>query len=376
MLCVFTWLVVACMGQGGDGGYTQYRYPNGQVSSEGFLVNGKPEGYWKSYYENGVLKSEGNRTASQLDSTWKFYDTAGRITTEIAYAVGKKNGPTRKYGESGELLSEELFGLDVKSGDTRTFYPDGKVHEVIPFKEGKEEGKAHEYEQDGRIITISEYRAGLLRSKEVLNRYDERGWRQGFWREYWPNGKPKWEGKFNDDKRQGIFKEYDANGTLKIMEKFDRDEVQEDAEEVKMLTIKNTYHGSGREIFVGQRRRHERIAPCAVPRHPVANHRCEFSNLHMQAAVQPRRHAQGILIESHPRRRPLLRIETAIRAGLGKQIEVPAKLRIEEERQARRQQVASRRLQQRGRRRLKAIRFQLRRAAETRAQLFAKRTRA
>ena len=140
---------------------------------------------------------------------------------------------------------------DAKNGDTRTFYPDGKVHETIPFKDGREEGKAYEYEQDGRIITIYEYRAGLLRSKEVLNRYDDKGWRQGFWREYWPNGRTKWEGKFVDDKRQGIFKEYDVNGTLKTMEKYDQDEVQKDAEEVKLLAIKNTYHSSGKVATIG-----------------------------------------------------------------------------------------------------------------------------
>ncbi|MBP5782526.1 MAG: hypothetical protein J6W04_03195, partial [Bacteroidales bacterium] len=42
--------------------FVQFFYPNGKVvSSEGFMVDGKPDGYWKSYYENGNLKSEGNR---------------------------------------------------------------------------------------------------------------------------------------------------------------------------------------------------------------------------------------------------------------------------------------------------------------------------
>ncbi|MBL7983557.1 MAG: hypothetical protein JNM91_01100, partial [Flavobacteriales bacterium] len=122
---------------------------------------------------------------------------------------------------------------------------------MIPFKDGKEDGRAVEYEQDGRIITLFEFRAGLMRSKEVINRYDQQGWRQGMWREFWPNGKPKWEGRFVDDKRQGIFKEFDANGTLKTMEKFDQDQVQTDAEEVMLLAIKNTYHASGKVSSIG-----------------------------------------------------------------------------------------------------------------------------
>jgi uncharacterized protein len=149
------------------------------------------------------------------------------------------------------LVSEETYVDDVKNGPTTLYYPDGKVHERIPFKDGREEGRAVEYEQDGRIITQIDYRAGLVRSKEVLNRYDQQGWRQGLWRELWPNGKPKWEGRFVDDKRQGIFKEFDANGSLKSMEKYDQDQVQVDAEEVKMLAIKSTYHGTGKVASTG-----------------------------------------------------------------------------------------------------------------------------
>jgi uncharacterized protein len=61
------WCVLVCAAQPTSEGITQFRYPNGKVSSEGVLLNGKPEGYWKSYYEDGVLKSEGNRVGSQLD---------------------------------------------------------------------------------------------------------------------------------------------------------------------------------------------------------------------------------------------------------------------------------------------------------------------
>ena len=46
ILCSFVCVTGLCMGQNG---FTQYRYPNGQVSSEGHLVNGTPEGYWKSW---------------------------------------------------------------------------------------------------------------------------------------------------------------------------------------------------------------------------------------------------------------------------------------------------------------------------------------
>ena len=49
-------------------GPVKYYYPNGNVSSEGTLRNGKPDGYWKSYSESGRIKSEGNRVDFKLDS--------------------------------------------------------------------------------------------------------------------------------------------------------------------------------------------------------------------------------------------------------------------------------------------------------------------
>ena len=45
-----------------DGPFKIY-YPNGQVSSEGVIKDGKPDGSWITYYVTGVKKSEGKRKA-------------------------------------------------------------------------------------------------------------------------------------------------------------------------------------------------------------------------------------------------------------------------------------------------------------------------
>ena len=80
-------------------GYQIFKYPNGAVSSEGLIKNGKPEGFWKSYYVTGVKKSEGKRTNFLLDSIWLFYDQAGDTTEKINWLYGKKNGWYYKYNK-------------------------------------------------------------------------------------------------------------------------------------------------------------------------------------------------------------------------------------------------------------------------------------
>ena len=60
-LLVFFFCSLDSYGQydGIEDGYHIFEYPNGTISSEGIIKEGKPEGYWKSYYVTGVLKSEG-----------------------------------------------------------------------------------------------------------------------------------------------------------------------------------------------------------------------------------------------------------------------------------------------------------------------------
>ena len=37
-------------------GIAKFYYPNGKLSSEGTMRQGKPDGYWKTYFENGIVK--------------------------------------------------------------------------------------------------------------------------------------------------------------------------------------------------------------------------------------------------------------------------------------------------------------------------------
>ncbi|MBK6965538.1 MAG: hypothetical protein IPH20_16830 [Bacteroidales bacterium] len=45
-------------------GYNKFLHPNGKVSSEGMMREGKPDGYWKTFHENGV--SEGRRKPEEF----------------------------------------------------------------------------------------------------------------------------------------------------------------------------------------------------------------------------------------------------------------------------------------------------------------------
>ena len=232
-------------------GPTKYFFPNGKVSSEGVLLNGKPEGFWKNYYDTGVLRSEGNRDTVLVDSLWRFYAPDGSLQNEINYAANKKNGASRSFDTTGVLVSEELYVNDLRDGMARYFHPNGIIQKEVPFKEGKEEGKGYEYAEDGRVVSLLTYGAGMLRRREDINRIDRQGLKQGPWKEFHPNGKVRSEGNFVDGKEQGVFKSFDEKGSLKDMIKYDAGVIDAKGQESLTVDIKRTFHPNGKVSSLG-----------------------------------------------------------------------------------------------------------------------------
>lgn len=230
---------------------TRYFHANGRVSSEGMLVDGRPEGTWRSFYEDGTLRSEGDRRQGRLEGTWRFYGGNGRIESTIDYSSDKRQGLVVRYDTAGLLMSEEPYENDLREGVARYYHANGQVHKEVPFKAGKEEGRGTEYAADGRVVALLTYGAGMLRRRDEINRMDRMGLKQGPWKDFHPNGKVKWEGSYVDDQLQGVVKEYDALGNLKNLQKYDAGQLNPQAQEKLMVEIKRSYHPNGKVASLG-----------------------------------------------------------------------------------------------------------------------------
>lgn len=237
-------------------GYHVFKYPNGAVSSEGLIRNGKPEGFWKSYYVTGVIKSEGKRTNFMLDSIWVFFDQAGDTTEKISYLYGKKNGWYLKYKKDPShgvyVYSKELFAGDKKEGTGYIYFPDGKIKQVIPFNGGRKEGLSREYDEDGKIISLLEYSNDFLVSREKINQTDNNGLKQGDWKEYYPSGIIKSEMTYIDNQLNGYYKEYNEKGKLVLTMLYDKGAiVKSNVEDEPDIEVKNKYDTDGNLIYSG-----------------------------------------------------------------------------------------------------------------------------
>jgi antitoxin component YwqK of YwqJK toxin-antitoxin module len=227
-----------------QGEYTVFYYENGQISSEGYMLDGVPNGYWKTYYPNGELKSEGNRKDLLLDSLWIFYSEEGLKLSETTFANDKKEGISRSYRD-GVLYEEGVYSNNVKTGDFKIYYPSGEVHKTIPYENGQKVGLGYEYDREGMIITLMEYKEDFLRKADKINRYDSRGKKRGVWMEFHQNGVVAMEGYYSNGKKNGIFKTFDKKGDLLSLEKYRNDELVIDGEESVILDIRNTYFPDG-----------------------------------------------------------------------------------------------------------------------------------
>jgi antitoxin component YwqK of YwqJK toxin-antitoxin module len=237
-------------------GYQIFKYPNGTISSEGLIKNGKPEGFWKSFYVTGVKKSEGKRTNYLLDSIWVFYDQSGDTTEKINYLYGKKNGWYYKYKKDPSqgvyIWSRELFAADKKEGTAYIYFSDKKVQQTFIYNSGKKEGLSKEYDSEGNVITLLEYNNDFLVSRERINRTDSKGLKQGDWKEFYPNGGIKSEKTFKDGLEHGYYKEYDTRGILVVTMLYENGSiVKSKVEDEPDIEIVNKHDADGKLTYSG-----------------------------------------------------------------------------------------------------------------------------
>ena len=228
-----------------NGKFTQFKYENGTVSSEGVLLNGKPEGNWKNYYPNGNLKSEGLRENHLLEGPWKFYDKNNVNQKEIIYSEGKKYGIQKTYTTEGFLLRKESYLRDTLHGTVMTFFTDGRVKEKVPYEKGKKEGVSTEYNETGDIIALIEYKNDFIYNRQYINRKDNKGLKQGPWRDFYPNEQIKNEGDYFNNLKDGYWKSYDEKGLLISTVKYESGKLSKNAGEVDFLDIRKTFHKGG-----------------------------------------------------------------------------------------------------------------------------------
>ena len=198
--------------------YKVFYYPNGNVSSEGYLRDGRPDGYWINYYRSGIKKSEGKRTNFLLDSTWIFYDQTGDTLKKITYRNGEKNGYLQSYYSRPDSLNslkyKELYLNDQLFGEAFYYDQTGKLDRKVSYEASRKDGRVYHYDENRTIVKVEEYIKGKAIRSEVINQRDTAGKKTGVWKSFNERGNLEKEENFKKGIKEGIARYYDSNENL------------------------------------------------------------------------------------------------------------------------------------------------------------------
>ena len=236
--------------------YKEFYYPNGNISSKGYLKDNKPDGFWTSYYLTGVKKSEGKWSNSKLDSIWIFYDNIGDTVEIINYYIGKKNGYHYRFfkndNSKNRIKSKELYVNGKRNDKSYVYFENGNIKKVIPYLNDKRQGVGFEYDINGKIITITRYRNNEIIVQENINRLNDNGNKDGVWKEFYSNGVLKEEKSYSNGKLNGYVKLYNEEEKLIETIKYINGEVSIDNHDFDSdIELKEDFDSTENLIFSG-----------------------------------------------------------------------------------------------------------------------------
>lgn len=223
-------------------GYNEFRYPSGNISSEGPMVDGQPEGYWKNFYENGNLKSEGNRVNHTLDSVWKFYDSDGLLSVAVEYRNGLKNGLRKTFSKDSIVIKQERFVQDTIQL-VQKYYFNGKIKIKVPFLLGKKHGYAFEFDTNGLEQTWWKYDLGRA-EKLTINRKDQLGRKTGKWMKFDREILID-ECTYSRGLKNGVERIYNRKGNLLEVNKYSNGKLLKDVKELQKIDLKRELGSNG-----------------------------------------------------------------------------------------------------------------------------------
>ncbi len=179
-------------------GVTEYR--------KGFIVNrqrinrrdrnGLKQGEWKFFYPNLIVQLEGTYLNDKKNGYFKSYDTLGNLINVDKYT-------------NDELDKEvaEISNVEVKT----EYHANGTPKITATYKNGQLEGVAREYDTTGKVVKGIVFKEGKPVASGIV---DDRGLFQDTWKEFYPDGKVKAEGRYRNGKRSGKWRFYYPEGEL------------------------------------------------------------------------------------------------------------------------------------------------------------------
>lgn len=219
-------------------------YKEGFKFREVPFVKGKEEGFGKEFnkeglvititkYKSGYISREEkiNRVDkfNRKQGNWREFYPDFSVNRELQYRDDKLDGYLKEFSRDGNLVKAEkyiegvlqqnvaeLIKLDIKNA----YYENGKVKSSGTFNKGVPEGITRRYDEQGNMIGGEVYKDGVLLAEGIT---DEKGYKQGKWKEFYPGGQLKGEGEYLNDRKTGPWLFYHLNGKIEQTGQYTKD---------------------------------------------------------------------------------------------------------------------------------------------------------
>ena len=123
-------------------------HQNGEVSSEGQLINGNRNGEFNWYYDSGEKKERSFFDADKrIATTTQWYEN-GNKRAEANYKKGQISGKLKFWYEDGQKKEEINFNQGLRDGLAYYWYPNGNQKAFADVS--RDMGKVRLFSPDGR----------------------------------------------------------------------------------------------------------------------------------------------------------------------------------------------------------------------------------
>ncbi len=154
------------------------------------------EGEWKYFFDNGRLRYSENFKNGLLDGYYKEYNQVGTLLVTLLYKDGK-------IAVDATRDSDEIIIRDIKDST-------GRIIESGAFMNNVPVGIHKKFNSEGIIIATDVYNNfGNIIAQGII---DKEGKKSGKWKDFFPDGKLKDEGKFINNQKEGKWTFYFENG--------------------------------------------------------------------------------------------------------------------------------------------------------------------
>ena len=111
-------------------------FPNGNVSREYEMLNGKFIGNYSEYYENGQLMASTNYENGMVVGERNEYWDNGNLMLTENYIDNYKNGVFKYFDKNGKLTKTETYLVDELNGPTKHYNSAEKVIKTVNYFDG------------------------------------------------------------------------------------------------------------------------------------------------------------------------------------------------------------------------------------------------